>query len=224
MKTPSTRQTILDATQRLIEKDGSTRLTTKQIAQGAHCAEGTLFNHFKNKEDLLLAVVLENAPKFRGQLAGVHAGQRSVTANLEEIGRAAIAFFEQLIPLAASLLADVGILVRHRKEMAAQDRGPRDVFEAVEAYISEEQKLRRIGIHIRPSSAAALLLGPCFHRAFMRHVMGKGLPSSTDREFVAALVATLIAGLRLSDDGGDLNELRKLGSGRTAPERKRQLH
>ena len=81
-----------------------------------------------------------------------------------------------------------------------------------------------IGIRIRPSSAAALLLGPCFHRAFMRHVMGKGLPAGTDHEFVAALVATLIAGLRMSEDGGDLYELHKLGSSRTPPERKRQPH
>ncbi len=211
MKTQSTRQRILDATQRLIEKDGSTRLTTKQIAHEADCAEGTLFNHFKSKDDLLLAVVLENAPKFRDHLAGIRAGRRTVGANLESIAIAAIAFFEKLIPLAASLLADVEILTRHRKGMMAEDRGPRDVFEAVGAYISEEQKLHRIGSRVVPSSAAALLLGPCFHRAFIRHVMGKDLPASSDHEFVATLVATLISGLRRSDDEGDPGKLRKTG-------------
>jgi AcrR family transcriptional regulator len=58
MKNRSTRQKILDAAQHLIENEGSKHLTTKLIARAARCAEGTLFNHFKSKEDLRLAVVL----------------------------------------------------------------------------------------------------------------------------------------------------------------------
>ena len=195
MKTPKTRQKILNAAQRLIEKDGSTRLTTKQIAREAECAEGTLFNHFKSKEDLRLAVVLENAPRFREKLAQPKAGQRTVVRNLEDIAMASMSFFEKLIPLATSLFADIDLLKRHRKVMAEEERGPQDVFALVGTYISGEQKLNRIGRHVVPASAAALLLGPCFHRVFIRHAMGKTLPGPSDREFVAALVATLIVGL-----------------------------
>src|SRR5882724_952646 len=65
MRGRNTRQRILDATQRLIEKDGFARLTTNEIAQEADCAEGTIFKHFKSKDNLCLAVVLENAPRFK---------------------------------------------------------------------------------------------------------------------------------------------------------------
>lgn len=194
MKTESTRQRILDATQRLIERDGSMRLTTKVIAREAGCAEGTLFNHFKSKEDLSLAVVLENAPRFRELLSKPRAGQRSVEENLEELAMASIEFFEKLIPLASSLLADVETLKRHRKAMASQERGPKDVFQILGAYISGEKELKRIGSRVSLAGAAALLVGPCFHRVFIRQVMGKDLINSTDREFVVDLVKTLMCG------------------------------
>ena len=196
MKTESTRQKILDATQRLIEKDGSMRLTTKEIAREAGCAEGTLFNHFKSKEDLSLAVVLENAPKFREQLSKPRAGLSTVEETLEEFALASIEFFEKLVPLAASLLADIETLKRHRKAMASQERGPKDVFQILGAYISREKELNRIGSNVSPAGATALLLGPCFHRVFIRQVMGKDLINSTDREFVVELVKTLTSGFR----------------------------
>jgi AcrR family transcriptional regulator len=196
MKTPSTRQKILDAAQRVIEKDGSTGLTTKEIAREAGCAEGTLFKHFKSKEDLRLAVVLENAPEFREKLAQPKAGQRTVVKNLEHVAMTSIAFFEKLSPLSASLFADAELLRQHRGVMLKQKRGPQDVFALIETYISAEQQLNRINRRVKPASAAALLLGPCFHRVFIRHAMGKGIPGdSSDREFVAFVVATLVGGL-----------------------------
>src|SRR3982074_3278507 len=78
MNVQNTRQQILNAAQRLIETGGFLRLTTKEIAREAGYAEGTLFKHFARKEDLCLAVVLENSPKFRETLAKEHPGERSV--------------------------------------------------------------------------------------------------------------------------------------------------
>src|SRR5919204_6094066 len=97
----STRQVLLDAAQRLIERDGFIRLTTKEIAQEAGYAEGTLFKHFKRKEDLCLAVVLENSPPFKDVIVKTQAGNGTVKANLEAMARAAIRFSDKLIPMAA---------------------------------------------------------------------------------------------------------------------------
>jgi AcrR family transcriptional regulator len=206
MKTPNTRQRILDAAQRLIEKDGSSRLTTKEIAREAKCAEGTLFKYFERKEDLCLAVVLENAPKFRGEISQARAGQRTVAENLVDIAMAALDFFEKLLPLATSLFADIDLLKRHRKVMAAEKRGPQDVFKLLGIYIQDEQQLNRVGSQVKSASATALLLGPCFQRAFIRHVMGKDLVTSTDREFVKSLVATLIDGLHTDKEANRRQE------------------
>jgi len=195
MNVKNTRQQILDAAQRLIETEGVIRLTTKEIAREAQCAEGTLFKHFKHKEDLCIAVVLENAPKFKQTIARVEPGKRAVAKNLEDIALAAIPFSEKLIPLGVTLLADAKLLARHRRGIDQARGGPKEVFELIAAYVAGEQSLGRVGRHVEPLSVPALLFGPCFHWAFVRQAMGKSFLPIKDREFVAGLVGTLMQGL-----------------------------
>ena len=191
-----TRQQILDAAQRLIEKEGFSRLTTKDIASEAGLAEGTIFKHFKSKDDLCLAVVLENSPKFKTVLSEKRAGKGSVQRNLEEIARTALEFSEKLIPLAAAMFADAKLLARQRQVVNETGRGPKDAFDLIATYISEEQELGRINRKVVPLMVSALLLGPCFHRAFIRQGLGKHLLPMNDQEFAAALAATLMHGLQ----------------------------
>ena len=195
MNAKNTRQQILNAAQRLIETQGVIRLTTKEIAREAQCAEGTLFKHFKSKEDLCIAVVLENSPKFKETILRKQPGKATVAKNLEDIALAAIRFSEKLIPLGVTLLADAKLLARHRRGMGEGGGGPRQVFELVAAYIGGEQRLGRVGPKVEPLSVAALLFGPCFHWAFVRQAMGRNLLPIKDQEFVAGLVAALMQGL-----------------------------
>ena len=191
----NTRQRILDAAQHLIETGGFVRLTTKEIAREAGCAEGTLFKHFKRKENLCLAVVLENSPKFKDAISRKRAGKGSVRKNLEDIALATIRFSDKLIPMAALLLADADLLIRHRQVLQETGKGPKDAFDLIATYISEEQQLGRINREAGPLAVSALLLGPCFHRAFLRQVLGKHLLPMDDRQFATQLVATLTRGL-----------------------------
>src|SRR6516164_1710887 len=94
----STRQQILRATERLIRKKGLSRVTTKQIAQEVGFAEGTLFNHFRDKSDLFGAVLVENLPPLMEISTSDRAGQGTVGANLREIALAAIKFFDKVVP------------------------------------------------------------------------------------------------------------------------------
>lgn len=50
----TTRQRIVTAALRLFETKGFDKTTTKQIAQRARVAEGTVFNYFETKEDIAL--------------------------------------------------------------------------------------------------------------------------------------------------------------------------
>ncbi|MEN8905898.1 MAG: TetR/AcrR family transcriptional regulator [Clostridiales bacterium] len=47
---------IMDAAVKIIGKKGFKNTTTKEIAAKADMAEGTLYNYFKNKEDILLSI------------------------------------------------------------------------------------------------------------------------------------------------------------------------
>jgi AcrR family transcriptional regulator len=191
----NTRQQILDAAERLIKEGGFTRLTTSAVAHEAGCAEGTIFRYFKRKEDLCLAVVLENAPKFKHTIAGKRAGKGSVRNNLENIALAAIRFSDDLIPLGASLFADAKLLGRYRQAWSESERGPKEAFDLIAAYISKEQQLGRIKRKVEPLLVSALLLGSCFHRAFIRQGMGKNVLPMSDREFAAGIISTLMLGL-----------------------------
>jgi AcrR family transcriptional regulator len=63
---------ILEASARLFAAKGFHRTTTKEIAEAANVAEGTLYNYFENKNELLLEILnhLIEAQDFRSQLEG----------------------------------------------------------------------------------------------------------------------------------------------------------
>jgi AcrR family transcriptional regulator len=187
----STRQEILRATERLIRKKGLSRVTTKQIAREVGFAEGTLFNHFRDKSDLFGAVLLENLPPLMEISTPDQAGLGTVEANLKEIALAAIRFFSKIVPLAASLFADMELLSQHRAALRRCKGGPHHLFEHVAKYIAAEQRLGRIRPQVDPLGTAVLLLAPCFHWVFIRHANGQNLFKMTDTEFVSLTVRTI---------------------------------
>lgn len=55
--TQARRQQILDAAVAVIAEQGFQNSTIKQIAARAEVADGTIYNYFKNKDDILLAII-----------------------------------------------------------------------------------------------------------------------------------------------------------------------
>src|SRR5579862_5494793 len=105
-----TRRYILDAAERMIQTKGLARLTNKEIAEAAGCAEGTLYNHFETKEALILAAIEENLPDFFTLIGDDRIGEREVAKNLQEIVRVAIGYYRKLLPLTTALFADMDLL------------------------------------------------------------------------------------------------------------------
>ncbi len=193
MSASSTHQRILDAAQHLLETGGLARLTTKEIAHTAGCAEGTLFKHFRSKEDIILAVVRENSPRFRDAVSQSRRASRPIKKNLAEIALACIRFSEKLIPLGASLLGDAVLLERHRT--LEPGRGPKEAFALIADYVAQEQRAGRIDASVDAGSVAMLLFGPCFQRVFIRQVVGKNPAPADDRKFIATLVGAIMQGI-----------------------------
>ncbi|MHC4142839.1 MAG: TetR family transcriptional regulator [Planctomycetota bacterium] len=61
-----TRQSILDAAQRLFSTAGFDQTSTRDLSSEAGIATGTLFNYFPTKESLALAIVADAIDKARG--------------------------------------------------------------------------------------------------------------------------------------------------------------
>lgn len=191
----NTRKQIVEATAQLLQSKGLVHASTKEIARASGYSEGTLYKHFREKEDLLLAVIQEHAPDFAETVNEEQAGQGSLEGHFQDIALAALAYYQQILPLASSLFADNELIERHRQWMNEQNTGPQRVYERVKVYVEAEQQAGRIARSVDAWSLAALLLGPCFQYAFLHSFMGVQPFSLSDEQFVQVIVSTLMKGL-----------------------------
>jgi AcrR family transcriptional regulator len=189
-----TRERILDAAAEVMETLGLARATTKQIAQAAGYSEATLYKHFPDKTELLLAVLGERLPPLVALLTRLpdEAGQGVVAERLEEVASQAMLFYERQFPILASLFAEPALLARHRQALAAVGAGPHRANQALAAYLRAERELGRIDASVDPEAAAAMLLGACFQRAFFSAFSGQPIPAAERAHLAASLATSLL--------------------------------
>lgn len=190
-----TRQKILDAAEKLILLRGLARVTTKEIARAIGLSEGALYRHFDHKEEIFFALMEKHLPVYLDAFQTHPAGTGMLSENLTAIALATIRYYEQLLPMGASFLADSELLEQFRATLRPLNVGPQSVFEQVAAYIEEEQQLGRIGQQVPALSIAILLLGPCFQWVFIRQFLGYDPFNKTDQQFAEDLVQGLTASI-----------------------------
>ncbi|MER8068161.1 TetR/AcrR family transcriptional regulator [Streptomyces sp. NPDC094034] len=197
-----TRSRILDAAARLMGTVGLTRTTTKEIAREAGCSEAALYKHFRDKEEIFVGVLHERAPRFTDALARLpgRVGEGEVAGHLEEVARVGVLFYRGTFPMAASLFASPDLLVAHRKRLGLDGSGPHEVSRSVAAYLAAEQELGRVAPDIDPDAAALLLVGACFHRAFLDLFFAPDPPEGvlrprSEADFARETVRALLAGI-----------------------------
>lgn len=192
-----TRKRIIDASKKVIDKNGLTGATTKEIAQAAGVSEGSLYNHFKNKSELFLQVIGELPSDFIALVEGLveRAGRGTVRGNLREVETAALSFYSESIPMGASFFSEPELLALHRKELKEQNTGPHKPNLAVADYLRAEQTLGRICANINPEATAYLLLGACFQQAYWTRFLGEGVSEETTVRFADNVLDVLMQGI-----------------------------
>jgi AcrR family transcriptional regulator len=187
------RDQILDAALKVLRERGPARATTKEIARVAGCSEGSLYNHFENKESIFVAVIMERLPPFVALLRNLleRTGEGSIRDNLEEVARTALAFYIEAMPLATAALAAPDM----RESLRRQGAGPHRGNEMLAIYLRLEQRLGRIHRDVSPDATAALLLGACQQRALQLPFLAEDAVVTPADRFAAELVATLMQGL-----------------------------
>jgi AcrR family transcriptional regulator len=189
-----TREHILDAAAQVMSTLGLARATTKQIARAAGYSEATLYKHFPDKTQLLLAVLGERLPPLVGLLTRLpdQAGEGVVAERLEEVVNQALRFYERQFPMLASLFAEPALLAGYRQALAAVGAGPHRANQALAAYLRAERELGRIDDSVDPQAGAAMLLGACFQRAFYSAFSGEPIPAIERAQLAAGLVTCLL--------------------------------
>ncbi|MEU9044862.1 MULTISPECIES: TetR/AcrR family transcriptional regulator [unclassified Kitasatospora] len=196
-----TRARVLDAAARLLGTVGLVRATTKEIAREAGCSEAALYKHFRDKEEIFVRVLRERAPRLAAAVAELpgRAGEDTVGEHLEAVVRVAVPFYRQSFPMAGSLFASPELLAAHRAKLG--DSGPHHVGVHLADYLRAEQRLGRVSTAVDPDAAAMLLIGACFHRAFLELFYAGEGPAEAIRpvtldEFATATVRALLDGIR----------------------------
>lgn len=190
------RARILDAAEHLMGSIGLVRATTKEIARAAGCSEAALYKHFASKEEIFVRVLEERLPALPTLLAELSAGPagRPVHECLADVVRRASLFYERSMLIGSSLFAEPALLRRHREALAALDTGPHKPLEALAGYLRAEQRTGRVRADADADAAAAMLLGACYQRAFLRHFHDREPDVPLD-DFADRLARTALAGL-----------------------------
>lgn len=201
-----TRERIVEAAERVVRERGLARTTTKEIARAAGYSEGTLYKHFESKEDLFLAVLAERFPAFVALVEELPArvGRATVRETLQEVATNALAYYGEIVPMAASIFSEPRLLARHREGLRKRGAGPWMINETLASYLEAEERLGRVRKDANPEAAAAMLLGACYQRAFFRSFLGEDVPAEGEEGFVESIVQTLMPSLSPTEESEDI--------------------
>jgi len=192
-----TRQKLIVATEHLLRREGLALVTTRKIAKEAGVAEGALYHHFKDKAELLHAVVQFCMGEFREVLESLPllVGQKTVQDNLEHVLEVAFDFQFKIVPIVCSLYADHKLLARTREILTEREIGPQCSITVLTSYLQCEQRLGRVATHINPHAAAELLLAGSFYSAMMDHFFARQTEKNISRQLIQEKVYALLQGL-----------------------------
>jgi AcrR family transcriptional regulator len=195
---PDQKERLLAATERLLSSHGLGVVSTRDIAKAANVAEGALYNHFGDKAELILAVVLHQLGDFPEVLHSLplQVGLDTVQKNLEHVLESAFAFHYRITPLVCSLFADQELLVKVRGMMNERSMGPGRAAFVIAAYLRAEQQLGRVAASAVPDTVAELMMAVSFNAAmcdqfFCGGSESKGKARQRLRDAVRALVIGL---------------------------------
>jgi AcrR family transcriptional regulator len=187
----STRDRILDAASRVVAKHGVPAATTKRIAAEARLSEGSLYNHFTDKPELLIALVLERLPGIRQVFVELQREDVALPARITAALAALIAFYRQAQPFVAGILSDPDLLKLCRKRFIESGRGPHLAHEKLAEVLTAEQMRGRIRTDAKPEMLAALLIGACTELASVNAMTGKSPGGLGDEAYAQTIVAAL---------------------------------
>jgi AcrR family transcriptional regulator len=187
------REHLLETTERLLGEQTPATLTTRRIARAAGVSDGVLYNHFSDKDELVLGAIVRRfsalLERYRSSIA--EPGTGSVETNLGRIAEAAFELHLALLPIVAGLLADDLLLRRFLHEIHRNHVGAAETVEALDRHLAAERAAGRLA-DVDTRAAANLLVGAVAVRAFTTAL---GAAPAAERDALPALVSTLVRGL-----------------------------
>ncbi|OLF06012.1 TetR family transcriptional regulator [Actinophytocola xinjiangensis] len=185
----SLREHLIDTAERMIADHGTSGLTVRAIAREAGVADGVLYNHFTDKEELLANALLAHIDTVEGGLEPLpKPGTASVEANLTAYLAHGLALHEAILPAFVGLANQPAVLARF-----SDLTGGHQWRDHLTSYLDSEQTLGRITPDAEPEVAAALLVGIC-HETVLSMMLSH-TPRATATPSVESVISTVLKGI-----------------------------
>lgn len=182
----STRDKIIEAAVGCMREHGVRSTTTKMVARQAGVSEGSIYNHFTNRANLIVAAFMAATADIRYSAetlqnsAGIGSVEENLTGTMSEI----IRFFRRIAPIAGSIIGDPELRSWFTNGQVAAPDGsllsPANGIVGVSAYLERERAIGRIPTETPLRITASMLIGACLQYVFMEQLStGRG-PDSGD--------------------------------------------
>ncbi|MBF6329976.1 TetR/AcrR family transcriptional regulator [Nocardia transvalensis] len=184
------REHLIATAERLIAEQGSTGLTVRAIARAAGVADGVLYNHFADKEELLAAALRAHVDAVHRGLPPLPApGTATVEQNLNAYLHQGLSLHRAILPVFTGLLAQPAVLAKYADAPSHE----RDWRDALTDYLTAERDLGRLSPDADLTAAVAILVGIC-HDAVLSALL-PGAPRSHPVAPVDSVITTLLRGI-----------------------------
>lgn len=158
---PELRQQLFTAAERVILRDGPSRLSGRAVTTEAGVAAGLLYAHFTDLDDFLAAYAVDRSfVVIAAASLTDRAGTGDIAANLADallaIPRGTLTALARLLVLRPELAARVHDVLGNETALDAIER-------AAAAYLEAERRLGRLAEGIDPQAVALALVGALHH-------------------------------------------------------------
>lgn len=169
-------QQITDAALQLIGKKGISSATTAEIAAAVGISEGNLYRHFKNKEDIIGAVV-DKIGNDLVAILDVAANKADPVKKLEEIFKQHLSYIEEHAGIPRTIFSEEVLVLSEKLRSKVRDN-ILNYFSGISAIIKQGQVAGVIDQEMDHEAVTSMFIGTINFTA-IRWVMNNFYPSMT---------------------------------------------
>ncbi|WFB05901.1 TetR/AcrR family transcriptional regulator [Streptomyces sp. LX-29] len=183
---PDLRERLFDAAERVVARDGAAALTSRAVTDEAGCAKGVLHTHFAGLDMFVAELVLDRFARTAAlaQALPGQAGTGVVAENLATVASAVLTLDPGVVGLAVTR---PGAAQRVREAWQAGAPGFGLIQEAIQGYLTAEQRLGRVRPGVDADCVALALVGT-LHHLLMTGWAGLPDPGAQVERLIHALV------------------------------------
>lgn len=167
------RRHLVQVTQRLLAAHGVAALTTRVIAREAEVSDGVLYNHFADKDDLVVTALADQITELvRHHLDDCpRPGAQDLRSGLTRLARLSLRFQAAALPLIGALLSRPDLIHRLLEQLHTSEPGPQLLWARIVDYVGGEQQRGTVADDVDPATVAQVLFG-VQHLAVLFDAMG----------------------------------------------------